>query len=226
MPAAPSPYDAYRTISYSVALLALPTTLQHHVLGRFAGVPIALREVDNAALDEWDAHWKGSASRRVAWDWRRIDTRYETLLDDRFELAVWSGAVLCGLAAGTPRFGRMEVDLAEGSPGSRHPLKGATRFAVIEAARAYTMALGHSELRHLYRCRLVVGTNSAEGSVRTADQRGDAKVAKGATLPSAGRSANVRSRTVSGSLSVGSRASAERRKRTRGTNSVHRTLLT
>jgi hypothetical protein len=35
----------------------------------------------------------------------------------------------------------------------------------------------------------------------------------GQTLPSAGRSANVRSQTVSGSLSVGSRASAERRKR-------------
>ena len=33
----------------------------------------------------------------------------------------------------------------------------------------------------------------------------------GQTLPSAGRSANVRSQTVSGSLSVGSRASAERR---------------
>ena len=33
---------------------------------------------------------------------------------------------------------------------------------------------------NLYRCRLVVGTDSAEGSVRAADQRGDAKVAKGA----------------------------------------------
>jgi hypothetical protein len=37
----------------------------------------------------------------------------------------------------------------------------------------------------------------------------------GQTLPSAGRSANVRSQTVSGSLSVGSRASDERRKRLR-----------
>jgi len=34
---------------------------------------------------------------------------------------------------------------------------------------------------NLYRYRLVVGTDSAEGSVRAADQRGNAKVAKGAS---------------------------------------------
>src|SRR5207302_4999775 len=38
---------------------------------------------------------------------------------------------------------------------------------------------------------------------------------KGQTLPSGGRSTNDRSRTVSGSPSVESRASAERRKRTK-----------
>ena len=58
-------------------------------------------------------------------------------MDDRFEVAVWSGPVLCGLAAGTPRYGRMEVDLAKGSPDGQHPLKGAVRFAVLEAARVY-----------------------------------------------------------------------------------------
>jgi hypothetical protein len=140
---AASPYDTIRTASYGVALIALPATLQLHVPGRFAGVPVDLREIDNAAMAEWDSYWRGNCR----WDWRRIDTRYKALLDDRFEVAIWSGPVLCGLAAGTPRHGRLEVDLMEGSPDNRHPLKGAVRFAVIEVARAYTLALGHAELR-------------------------------------------------------------------------------
>jgi hypothetical protein len=143
VPTTPSPYDAIRTISYGVALIALPTTLQQHVPGQFMGVPVELREIDNSALTQWDSHWRG----RSPWDWRRIDTRYKTLLDDRFEVAVWSGTVLCGLAAGGPRHGHMEVDLMEGSPDNQHPLKGAVRYAVVETARAYTLALGHAELR-------------------------------------------------------------------------------
>jgi len=143
VPTAPSPYDALRTASYGVALIALPATLQLHVPGLFAGVSIDLREIDGPAMTQWDSHWRG----KCQWDWKRIDTRYKTLLDDRFEVAVWSGSVLCGLAAGTSRYGRMEVDLMEGSPDNQHPLKGAVRFSVLEAARAYTLALGHTELR-------------------------------------------------------------------------------
>lgn len=143
MPATLSQYDAIRAASYGVALIALPATLHLHVPGLFFGVPIALREIDTAAIAQWDTHWRG----KLPWDWKRIDARNKALLDDRFEVAVWSGSILCGLAAGAPRYGRMEVDLMQGSPDNGHPLKGATRFAILEAARAYTLALGYAELR-------------------------------------------------------------------------------
>jgi hypothetical protein len=143
VPVTPSPYDVIRAASYGVALIALPATFQLHVPGRFTSVPIDLREIDGAALTQWDSLWRG----KFSWDWRRIDTTYKSLRDDRFEVAVWSGPILCGLAAGAPRYGRMEVDVMQGSPNSGHPLKGAVRFAVLEAARAYTLALGHTQLR-------------------------------------------------------------------------------
>jgi len=143
VPPPPSPYDAIRTISYGVARIALPATLQQHVPGQFGGVPIDLREIDDPALAQWDSNWRG----HHPWDWRRIDKYYKTLLDNRFEVAVWSGSVLCGLAAGAPGSGFMEVRLMQGSPDNQHPLKGAVRFAVLEAARAYTLALGDRELR-------------------------------------------------------------------------------
>ena len=67
--------------------------------------------------------------------------------DDQFEVAVWCGPALCGLGVGALRYGNLEIDNLEGSPDFRHPLKGAVRYAVIEAARAYAVALGASELR-------------------------------------------------------------------------------
>ena len=69
MPPPPSPYDAIRTISYGVARIALPATLQQHVPGQFGGVPIDLREIDDPALAQWDSNWRG----HHPWDWRRID---------------------------------------------------------------------------------------------------------------------------------------------------------
>lgn len=143
----PVDYQVLRVLSYGVALSALPTTLQYHAPGTFKGLPIQLREIDTAALAQWSSHWHSFQFTHGGWDWQRIATYYQTLFDDRFEVAVWCGPVLCGLAAGMYRNGCVEISNIEGSPDKQHPLRGAVRYAVVEAARAYASALGASEVR-------------------------------------------------------------------------------
>ena len=144
-------YGIVRELAYGVALAALPTTLAYHTLGQFIGAPIRMTEIDAAALTEWSNHWHNFLRGHGGWDWSRIATYYRIMRDDSFEVAIWHDTTLCGLAAGMgPRYGRVEVDLIEGSWDRHHPLKGAVRYAVMEAAKAYAVSLGLDELRLNY----------------------------------------------------------------------------
>jgi hypothetical protein len=66
---------------------------------------------------------------------------------DRFEVSVWSGETLCGLAVGWTRQAFCRVDYLEGSPDPAHPLKGSVAVIVSGAATAYATALGKDEIR-------------------------------------------------------------------------------
>jgi hypothetical protein len=107
-------YGTIRAMSYGVALAALPMTLRQHVPGQFQGTPINFTEIDAAALTEWSNHWHKFMVGYGGWDWQRIARYYQVMHDDRFEVAIWSGSVLCGFGVGKPRFGWMEVNNMEG----------------------------------------------------------------------------------------------------------------
>jgi hypothetical protein len=68
---------------------------------------------------------------------------------DRFELAVWSGGTLCGLAMGrpAPTASHLSLYYLEGNPDSSNPLHFKVANVVITALRAYAVALGKTELR-------------------------------------------------------------------------------
>ncbi len=53
-----------------------------------------------AALDAWRRQWAGHPARPVAWPWDAMMSDYRRHRPSRFELALWSGDVLCGLAVG------------------------------------------------------------------------------------------------------------------------------
>lgn len=65
----------------------------------------------------------------------------------RFEVAVWSRGILCGLAIGGTKATFCRVDYLEGSPDPRHPLKRSVTVIVSGAAVAYAAALGKAEVR-------------------------------------------------------------------------------
>jgi hypothetical protein len=66
---------------------------------------------------------------------------------DRFEVSVWSGNTLCGLAIGWTRQRFCRVDFLEGSPDPTHPLKGSIAVVVSGAAVAYATAMDREEVR-------------------------------------------------------------------------------
>jgi hypothetical protein len=141
-------FAVVRVISYGVALELLPATLNLHAPGRYVGLPIHFREIDEAALSVWKSHWQGFSVGYGGHPWDQIATNYQVRFPARFEIAVWCGPVVCGFGVGLPDDSHfLSVRLMEGSPDPRSPLRGAIRYAVVEAAGAYAKALGKTELR-------------------------------------------------------------------------------
>jgi hypothetical protein len=65
----------------------------------------------------------------------------------RFECAIWSGDVLCGLDVGNTRNSYCAIDLLEGNPNPEHPLRGSVVILASGAAFAYALALPRPQLR-------------------------------------------------------------------------------
>ncbi len=113
------------------------------------GTPLRLTTIDAWALHAWEQQWKPNfRGGDGGWDWRRERFGYDNT-PARFEIAVWSENMLCGLAIGKPSKAStfLAVNLLEGSPVSDYPLKGAIRFCVVETAIAYAEQLECQELR-------------------------------------------------------------------------------
>jgi hypothetical protein len=112
-----------------------------------APVPISLRTITPETLATFDAEWRGHPERLYPWPWRDMAGDYRRNEPSRFEVAVWSGEVLCGLAFGKLRLGYCGADYIEGSPVPAHPLRGSVLSAVLTALTAYAVALGRPEIR-------------------------------------------------------------------------------
>lgn len=85
------------------------------------------------------------------WDWRATMRARRPKLRRPFELAIWSGEHLCGLAYGAPSLRRQNLTIRalQGSPVADHPLRRNILAIVHEVASMYGTALGCQELRFL-----------------------------------------------------------------------------
>lgn len=116
----------------------------------FAPIQVGLTAIGPAAMDAFRTHWADHAMRRFPWPW--MDMLADTRRDDptRFEVAVWGGRTLCGLALGRTRSMYAGVEYLEGCPAPHHPLKGSVAVIVIGAAMVYATALGKPQLRLIH----------------------------------------------------------------------------
>jgi hypothetical protein len=112
-----------------------------------APVPIGLSVIGAFVLDAFREQWAEHPRRRHAWPWPEIVQDYRRNAPDRFEVAIWSGSVLCGLAIGPTRQAFCRADYLEGAPVADHPLKGRVTMIVSGALVAYAKALGKTEVR-------------------------------------------------------------------------------
>ena len=104
-----------------------------------------LTDINRHSLRAWEQQWlpaMPAGKEWSDWDWSRGMARWRKCAD-RFEVAVWSGNQLCGLAVGKPSAGRGNLSLhaIQGSPIENHPLKGKILPIVIDTAGAYGTAL-------------------------------------------------------------------------------------
>jgi hypothetical protein len=101
--------------------------------------------IDEAALQAWEEQWRPRSDRPGGWNWREQRLALRSTLN-RFEVALWSGPVLCGLAIGKPSKGpsHLAVQLLEGNPAESHPLKGFVAECAVEAGISYGGAVSLS----------------------------------------------------------------------------------
>jgi hypothetical protein len=114
-----------------------------------APVPVGLNLINLTALQAFQDQWEANPSRRYPWPWPQPQMVADAKKNepDQFEVSVWSGDTLCGLAFGCTRQAFCRVDYLEGSPDPAHPLKGSVTVIVAGAATAYATALGKDEIR-------------------------------------------------------------------------------
>jgi hypothetical protein len=117
----------------------------HERLG--LGERVRLEFIGSRAVNEFEARWKDLKSRKVAWPWGEALNQRERM-PACFNLAIWHGPTLCGLAIGDASPKRfVGIDLIEGRPGRSHPLKGEVILTTLTAAEFYRIQLGAPELR-------------------------------------------------------------------------------
>ena len=109
--------------------------------------PIRLTSIGLGALEAYQQQWEGHPNRRYSWPWPGIVSGIRRDEPSRFEVAVWSNDVLCGLAVGRTRMDYCRVDYLEASPDPDHPLKGRVAIVASGAAIAYATALRKNEVR-------------------------------------------------------------------------------
>jgi hypothetical protein len=88
-------------------------------------VQVRLSLIDEPALRAWQKQWKPRPDCPGGWNWREQRLRLASNVS-RFEVGLWSGPLLCGIAIGKPlkRPGHLVMQLLEGNPTDMHPLKG------------------------------------------------------------------------------------------------------
>jgi hypothetical protein len=105
---------------------------------------LRLTRIDLTALRQADT-WLGP-SRRADWDWREVVKRPKP---NRFELALWHGEQLCGLAFGPANTQVVCMEYLEGNPDAVHPLKRRVADIAIATLETHVRVSGAVEARLL-----------------------------------------------------------------------------
>ena len=126
-----------------------------------AAVPAlsAITRIDDDALEAWRQQWLPAidAAKDMPgwsdwsdWDWGK-EMQRSSLGPKRFDMAIWSGGQLCGLALGrtSPKRNNFSVYVMQSVPVVDHPLKGHIIPIVIDISTSYGTALQCRELRFL-----------------------------------------------------------------------------
>ncbi len=137
--AAEARYNGLRLAALSRAAALFAPTI--------APVPVRLGTITAVALDTCAMQWTGHPARVVAWSWGVMVLNHRRRHPSRFELALWSGGTLCGLALGRAGNTHCSMEYLEGSPAIGHPLKGQVIPAALTALAAYAAVLGKAEMR-------------------------------------------------------------------------------
>ena len=112
--------------------------------------------IEADTLRAWREQWRPHLSTEFQhWDWEielqsRKWTRFTTARR-RFDVAIWSGDRLCGLALGrlSLRKQNLSICLLQGCPIDWHPLKGKILPIVADVGSMYGTAVGCEEFRFL-----------------------------------------------------------------------------
>lgn len=111
---------------------------------------VKLTTISGEALNQ-SSKW-GSSGRvppNGGWDWELWISHYRRKYHKRFEAAIWYGSTLCGLCLGKASGKNIHVrlEILEGSPDLKHPLRGRIAFIALTATELYGYACGASQVR-------------------------------------------------------------------------------
>jgi hypothetical protein len=122
-----------------------------------AGSTLRLTDIGTEARAAWRKTWTHRhPSGHGGWDWERLALRFRRR-PSAFQLALWSGDRLCGLAVGRASARRVDgrrhtlsIHYMESTPEPDHPLKRNVALLITSAADVYGSALGASRLLLVY----------------------------------------------------------------------------
>jgi hypothetical protein len=133
-------WDPVRQVSYQQA--------EGLLRGRFSSVKLRLTTLDKVAMIGYGA-WKAHSARGARrWPWPSLVHDFRHADPACFEVAIWSGNHLCGMALGDgdEALSYCSVWYMEADPREHH-LKGEVLDIVLTTLVVYTALLGRSEVR-------------------------------------------------------------------------------
>lgn len=147
-------FEFRETLQRYARLRRLAHGLAQHLADPGEAAAIQLTDIDARALDVWARTWAGAHPLGYGgWDWAALVARVCSR-PSAFQVAVWSGDNLCGLAVGriskrraSGRRHTVSLHYLEASPNRDHPLRGRIAPLVITAAEAYGRELGAWRIR-------------------------------------------------------------------------------
>jgi len=83
------------------------------------------------------------------WDWESWSINYKEKYPKRFDVAIWFGTTLCGLALGkmSEKNIHVRLEVLEGSTDGTHPLKGRVAYIALTALEMFGYALNAEEAK-------------------------------------------------------------------------------